>query len=209
MNAKQVGWGLALLWLTGCATPGPTQQEQIQLQVQTQAQEQARAQTLEQTRAQAREQALEQALIQAQKQEQEQKLSASRLLAGLQHVAALKPKIAKQMIDHSKTGAAEQTAGDRFELVLLLSQKAVDDKALKRALQLLDGLEADAVETSVREILRLLRRNLLLEQQYRSEQRKTAELQEKIEYLKGLERELEETNRRMEAPSSPTPELPR
>lgn len=198
MSARQSGWGLALLWLCGCTATGPTSPDLVQKQKQAKEQEQVQMQA--QLLAQAKMQASLQAHV------EEPTLTASRMLAGLERVATLEPKIAKQMIDDAQTGSAEATLGDRFELVLLLSKKGADDKSLKRAILLLDGLESHAKEPGVLEILRMQRRYLLLEQQYRSERRKTAELQTKIEHLKGLEQELEESNRRMEAPLSPKPE---
>lgn len=187
MRVKQAGLVPALLWLAGCAAVGPTQQAQEQLQ-QVEVQEQVQSEQPEQD------------------QEQERTLTAARALASLEHVATLDAKNAKQMIKQLQTGSAELSPGDRFELVLLLSQKGSSNKSQKRAWRLLDGLEADVKEPGVKEILHLQRRILTLEQLHRLEHKKTAELQKKIEYLKGLERELDESNRRIEEPLSTRPE---
>lgn len=201
MCARQTGWGLALLWLAGCTAPGPTRQEQVQVQAQEQRQEQAQ----EQEEAEA--EAAEQVPVQVEElREQDQTLTATRMLDGLEQVASLNPKTAKQMLQHLRTSSAELTAGDRFVLALLLSQKNTDEKSLKRALLLLNKLEADTKEPGVREVLRLQRHSLNLEQRYRMEREKTVELQIKIEHLKGLERELDESNKRMEEPLTPNPE---
>jgi hypothetical protein len=184
----------ALLWLTGCVTldSHPEVQEEVP------EQEQAHAQLLEQ--AQEHVKAMEKTRA------QEQGLSPSRMLDALERVATMEPGDSKQMVELLQTGAGNLAAGDRFKLVLLLSQEGANNKSLKQALQLLDGLEAEAKEVSVREVLRLQRHNLRLEQLYRKERKKSVELQKKIEYLKGLERQLDESNKRVKEPPNSNPE---
>jgi hypothetical protein len=190
-----------MLWLAGCAAPGsvPQTKEPVQIQAQVQEQElEEQEQEQEEQEAQGESQAVE-------LQELERGLTVPQMLAGLEQVAGLKPKAAKMLIARLQARSDELSAGDRFELALLLSQKG-DDTSLKQAGQLLNRLEADAQAPGVLEILRLQRRNLDLEQRYRSERRKTAELRKKIEHLKGLERELDESNKRMQEPLTPTSE---
>jgi hypothetical protein len=186
MRAKQAGVVTALLWLTGCATtaPPPDIQEQVPEQVEAQILEQAQehVQAMEKARA------------------QEQGLTASLMLDALERVATVEAGSAKQMAKQLQAEANDLTAGDRFELVLLLSQKGADDKSLRQALLLLNELEAEANDPSVKEVLRLQRHNLHLQKLYRKERRKSAELQKKIEYLKGLEQQLDESNKRAKEP---------
>lgn len=191
MHVKQAGLVLALLWLTGCATTEqiPDCQEQARNQLQEPSQEQQ-----------------EQEQEQPQQQENARELTATRMLAALERVATLDPSHAQKAAEALQARAVDLTAGDRFELALLLTQKGADDKSLKQAMLLLDGLEAEASEPSVREVLRLQRHRLRLEQLYRNERIRSAGLQKKIEYLKGLERELEESNTRAEEPLAPGPE---
>jgi valyl-tRNA synthetase len=186
MRAKQAGVVTALLWLTGCATtaPPPDIQEQVPEQVEAQILEQAQehVQAMEKARA------------------QEQGLTASLMLSALERVATVEAGNAKQMAKQLQAGANDLTAEDRFELILLLSQKGADDKSLRQALLLLNELEAEANAPSVKEVLRLQRHNLHLQKLYRKERRKSAELQKKIEYLKGLEQQLDESNKRAKEP---------
>ncbi|MGD8908628.1 MAG: hypothetical protein PVI92_04715 [Chromatiales bacterium] len=202
MRPKLIGPVLALLGLTGCAI-GPT--PHIKEQAQEQAQEQAHEQAQEQRQVEEQVQARLQALLQL--QEQERQLTASRMLDALERVATLNAGDTKQMVEQLQAGANDLTAGERFELLLLLSKQGTDNRSLKQASQLLKALETKANEPSVREVLRLQRHNLHLEKLYRRERKKSAELQNKIEYLKGLERQLDESNTRVEEPSNPKPEL--
>ena len=94
----------------------------------------------------------------------------------------------------------------RPELALLLSQKGASNKSLKQASRLLEELASDAGEPGVKEVLQLQQRILALEQLYRAERKKSIELQNKIEYLKGLERELDESNRQIIEPADAKPE---
>ncbi len=182
MHAKKAGLMSVILWLTGCATPPPAPQVQEQIGNEVPKQ------------------------VQVEDQKQEQTLSTSRMLADLERVAAMDASKAKQMIEQLQIESSALSAGDRFELVLLLSQKGSSPKSQKQAWQLLDGLEAETSDPGVKEILSLQRRILSLERLYRLERNKTVELQKKIEYLKGLERELDESNRRIEEPLNPKPE---
>jgi hypothetical protein len=195
MRAKQAGLLLGLLWLAGCATPQPVPQTKAQGEPQVQEQERNQEQIEEE----------EEARIEA-LQEQERKLTAARMLSDLEQVAALEPNAATKMLEHLRSESGELSAGDRFKLLLLLSRKGADDKSLKRAWEILNSLEAEAKDPGAREILQLQRSNLDLEQRYRAERRKTVELRKKIEHLKGLERELDESNKRMEEPLTPNPE---
>jgi hypothetical protein len=180
MHAKKAGLMSVILWLTGCATPPPAPQVQVQREVEVPEQ--------------------------VEDQKQEQTLTTTQMLADLERVTAMDAGKAKQMIEQLQIESSSLTAGDRFELVLLLSQKGSSYKSQKQAWQLLDGLDTETSDPGVKEILSLQRRILSLERLYRLERNKTVELQKKIEYLKGLERELDESNQRIEEPLNPKPE---
>jgi hypothetical protein len=152
----------------------------------------------EQEQTQEPEQTLDQEPLQ--EQAQESGLTPARMLAALERFATLETGMARQRIERLQAGNADLTAEERFELVLLLSQKNAKQRSRNRALRLLDRLEPEASEPSVREMLRLLRHNLQLRKSYISARRKGDKLQKKIEYLKGLERELEESNSRFVEP---------
>lgn len=194
MRAERAGWLLLLLWLAGCATTCPSPQAPLPPQKQTKPQEPA-SQT-EQTE-------------QTPDREQLKSLTVPRMLSALQRVAAVDTKEAGRLSKQLQNGSAELFAGERFELALLLSQKGASNKSLKQALRLLEELESDAGEPGVREVLQLQQRTLTLEQLYRTERKKSIELQNKIEYLKGLERELDESNRQIIEPAEAKPEPPR
>ncbi len=194
MRLKQIGLVPALFWLTACSTIGPTLNTNEQPANRTQAQDV--------TESPDPQQELESQQIQQQMQE----LTPSRMLSALEHVAILEAGDSTKLVNKLQNWTGDLTAGERFELALLLSQEGADAKSLQRALKLLEELETLANELSVKEMLRLKQRNLHLEQLYRSERKKSVELNNKIEYLKGLERELEETNKHAEEPVGPRPE---
>ena len=139
-------------------------------------------------------------------QTQEKTLTESRMLDVLKHTATLKPPEAKRTLEQLQSRRVELKAGERFELALLLSRDGMDDRALKQSLQLLKRLASEAGEASVLALLALQRQSLEREQRYRMERQNSAELEKKIEHLKGLERELDETNKRMEEPLTPKTE---
>lgn len=174
----------AFLWLTGCTAPGPTldDPEQEQAQVREQVPLQKPAPEPEQA------------------QENERVLTASRMLTALERIAGLATEHTQRRIAALQNGADDFTAEDRFELALLLSRKGANNGSLKQALKLLEELEAEADGPAVKEALRLHRHSLRREQLYRAERSKSSKLQKKIEYLKGLERELEESNKRVKDP---------
>jgi outer membrane PBP1 activator LpoA protein len=187
-----------LLLLSGCSVMEPKPQEEEQVEVPVPVTEQEQTQTQEQT--------LDQEQLQSQAQGQETGLTPARMLVALERFATLKTANTRQRVERLQTGTTDLTAEDRFELVLLLSQKNAKHKSLNQALRLLDSLESEASEPSVKEILRLQRHNLQLRKLYRSARRKSDKLQKKIEYLKGLERELEESNTRYVEPPPAKPE---
>jgi hypothetical protein len=196
MHPKQAGLILVLLWLTGCATTAPTPpietQELIPEQTPIEAQAQEHVHMQEQ--------------LQEQVQAQEHALTAERMLIALERIANVEAEGTKLTVEQLRDGVHDLTAGERFELLLLLTQKGADNQSLRNASQLLKGLEAEASEPSVKQVLRLQRHNLRLEHLYRKERRKSAELQKKIEYLKGLERELDDSNQRVNESLTPKPE---
>jgi hypothetical protein len=85
---------------------------------------------------------------------------------------------------------AHGNAGDRLKLAYLLARDGARPEDLARARELLTGIALD--DAGTREIARLLQRIVRLEQNVRQERVKATELQEKIEQLKSLERELQE-----------------
>ncbi len=191
MHAKQA-WTLPLLlWLTACATPCPCPQTPEQMQMQMQ--ERTQQVEVEMPKPAAEE-------------EQAHALTLPAVLASLKGIAALKDRERKQLLDQLQADTTQLEASDRFDLALLLSNRDMDDKSLKRAQQLLDELAAETKEPGIEAILLLQRQKLSLEQRYRTERRGRIELKKKIENLKGLERLLEESNRRIEEPLPPTPE---
>ncbi len=192
MRAEHFGLLPLLLFLSACALRDPspalqeTPQERLQEQVQKQSPKQAPAE--------------EQDGKQQPRPEQGHVLRLSRMLASLDRIASSKAEEAKQLLKQRQRETAELDANDRFELVLLLSRMGADDTSLKQAQQLLDELETEPRELGVHEILLLQQRILRLEQRYRTERRKSVELNKKIERLKGLEQELDESNRRNAEP---------
>jgi hypothetical protein len=194
MIVKQVGPVLVLLWIVGCTLPDletitPTQKIEQKLEIEHEFK-----QALQQ------EQALEIAF-----KKKSQTLTPALMLASLEKVASMEENSIKQRVKQLQSNTTELTAGERFELALLLSQKeGADEKSLKQAQQLFKHLKNKAKNPGVQEILRLQQRNLSLEKQVRKERKKTIELQKKIEYLKGLEQELEESNKRMNESLSQT-----
>jgi hypothetical protein len=195
MQVKKAGLSLLLLsFLSACATqsPSPTLQKPPEKPIQKQAQNQP---PIDKPNSK-----LEQRAVQG------QVLTLSRMLASLGRIASTNDNEAKQLIQRRQSEATELDANDRFELILLLSQKGTDDKSLKQAQRLLEELETEPRELGAREILLMQRRILSLEQRYRSERRKRVELGKKIEHLKGLEQELDESNRRIEEPLPAQPE---
>ncbi|MEJ2691902.1 MAG: hypothetical protein P8166_02325 [Candidatus Thiodiazotropha sp.] len=188
MRAKRAGWLPLMLCLAGCATTCPSPQTQLPPQKPTKPQEPAPK------------------TEQKQDPQQLKSLTLPRMLNALQRVAAADTNEAERLSKQLQNGSTELFAGDRFELALLLSQKGASSKSLKQALRLLDELKSEAGEPGVKEVLQLQQRVLALEQRYRRERKKSIELQNKIEYLKGLERELDESNRQITEPAEAKPE---
>ena len=192
-------WLLILSWLAGCAVTGPAPRQQTPTperngsQVSTPPAEQETAAATEETP------------VPGPAETGQKALTATRALAAMDYVAALNALAAKQRIERLQDRRLEHTAGERLELALLLSRDSMDDRSLKQALQLLKGLANDAEDAGVQALLQLQQHSLEREQRYRAERRKTAELARKIEHLKGLERELDESNKRMEEPLTPKP----
>jgi hypothetical protein len=189
MHAKQAGTLPLLLWLTACATPCPCPQTPEQIQMLERAQQVE----VEMPKPAAEE-------------EQVYALTLPGALASLKGIAALNGSERKQLLEQLQADTTQLEASDRFDLVLLLSDRDMDDKSLKRAQRLLDELAAETKEPGIEAILLLQRQKLSLEQRYRTERRRRIELKKKIENLKGLERLLEESNRRIEEPLTTTPE---
>ncbi len=209
MGARDIVRLTALLWLTGCAATGPTTPAESRDQTPTvdraQAGALAEAAPLETGDALAP-QAMPERPPNPAEAEQGNGLTAPLMLEALGQMASLSPQAEKQRTAQLQAKLATLTAGEQFELALLLSRKGADTKALKRAQLSLKRLADDAKEPKVSALLQLLLRNLELEQRYHMERGKTAELKKKIEHLKGLEQELEDSNKRIETFATPKAE---
>jgi hypothetical protein len=186
MSVKQSVVVLSILWFIGCASPDPKQPSLIQEQAQEQQLEQELELALRQERA------LDLAF-----QQQDRTLTGPQMLTALAHVSNLKDKAAKQRVKELQARSAKLSADERFELALLLSRKGADEKLQNQAMKLFKHLETEVKEAAVLEILQRQQRYLALEKQYRKARKKNLGLEKKIEHLKGLERELEETNMHM------------
>jgi hypothetical protein len=132
-------------------------------------------------------------------------LTLSKLLQRLDRVSALSPDTTKALIKQMEARFEELTPVEKYEFALLLTFKKANYKTLKRAIALMDELQAHAKDRLTQEILQLHHRNLVLEKQYRSEQYKTKELNKKIERLKGLEQDLDKSNTHMRKSPNPPP----
>lgn len=86
--------------------------------------------------------------------------------------------------------AAPRDATARLELAMLLARRGATPEALARAQSLLAGLEEAFAAPGTRQFVLLHQRLVRLELDLRQERRRAAELQDKIERLKDLERNL-------------------
>ncbi|PVV23438.1 MAG: hypothetical protein B6D74_07715 [gamma proteobacterium symbiont of Ctena orbiculata] len=210
MNLRRSSLLLSILWLAGCAAT-----EQI---AKTEAIESAAtketnsgAGKTETTRAAATTSAIDEGETAnaAATAEMAQVLSLSRLLQRMDRVATLEPGSVQQRTQQLDAKFAELDPADRYEFALLLTRKRSTNRALTRAISILSELQEGANDRIGAEILLLHRRYLTLKKQYRSQRNKSIELEKKIERLKGLEQDLDNSNSRMQEPLYPLPGAPR
>jgi len=130
-------------------------------------------------------------------------LTAGQMATALHEVSALAPEAIPAEIQRLEGGAADDRAGDRLKLAYLLGRAGSGTSDPDRALALLKGLEPAFQDPAAQEMARLLAGTFTLEKELRRARRQTAELQEKIEQLKGLERELDDPGATIEPLSPP------
>jgi len=130
-------------------------------------------------------------------------LTAAEMAALLAKVARLAPELVPAEIERLETTATGGGADERLELAYLLSRTDSAGFDSDRALELLKGLAPAFEDPEAEAIARLLARTLTLERDLRLARRETAELQQKIERLKGLERELDDSDGPIEPLSTP------
>jgi hypothetical protein len=198
MNAKQACPWLALLWLAGCATTGP-----VEPPSQTESTETTEATTVQTHKIDKTDTTACTTAVPV--VDETKVLTLSRVLERIDRVAAFEQNVVNQSVARLTADPAGLPPADRYELALLLARKGTDEKTANRAASLLKSLEENTANRAVRKILQLQQRILLLEKQYQTEWRKTAQLQQKIERLKGLEQDLEKS-RPMQESLPPQPE---
>ena len=131
-------------------------------------------------------------------------LTVGGMAACLEEVSDLAPEAVPVEIARLEGGAVEGSAADRLKLAYLLSRSDTSVSDPDRAWEILKGLMPTLRDRDAQEIARLLARTITLERALRVERDRTAEAQQKIERLKGLERELDDSSRASQ-PLSPTP----
>jgi hypothetical protein len=208
MNAKRTGIILILLWLTGCAA--------VDLIDKTDPDGATDAAVQKDTKAgadsnQARQATKTAATVDAEYEtttstsDEMEVLTLARLLERLDRVATLQSGSTNQHIKQMDARFETLNPADKYEFALLLTRKPASGRSLKRAISILNELQAHVTDRIVREILQLHRRYFDLQRQYRSERNKTIELEKKIEHLKGLEQDLDKSNTRMQESLNPMP----
>lgn len=141
----------------------------------------------------------------AQAQEQEQvpaaQPSAALDMLGCLEADSLQPeRVAKDIEKLQSSALDERTRQNHLVLACLLSRDSANDAQLAQAQALLEGLAGD-LSLEERLLVALLKRKISLQLQVRQHQSKLSglraqnrELLDKIEQLKGLERDLDVTN---------------
>ncbi|HEX9594452.1 MAG TPA: hypothetical protein VGB12_14090 [bacterium] len=130
-------------------------------------------------------------------------LSAEQTIAYLDEVSRLEHEAVPAEIQRLEVGAAEGSAGDQLKLAYLLSRTDCATADPDRAWELLKGLAPAFQDKGAQGIARLLGRTITLERQLGLARSKTTELQQKIERLKGLERQLDDSNSTIERLPAP------
>jgi len=112
----------------------------------------------------------------------------------------LAKEIAQLQADLASSVLAERTRQNHLVLACLLSRDSANDAQLAQAQALLEGLAGD-LSLEERLLVALLKRKISLQIQLRQQQSKLSDLRaqnrellDKIEQLKGLERDLDVTN---------------
>jgi hypothetical protein len=130
-------------------------------------------------------------------------LSADQMVAYLDEVSRLEHEAVPAEIQRLEVGTAEGRAGDQLKLAYLLSRTDCATPDPDRAWELLKGLAPAFQDKGAEVIARLLGRTITLERQLGLARSKTTELQQKIERLKGLERQLDDSNSTIEQLPAP------
>ena len=107
---------------------------------------------------------------------------------GAQDAAAQRAEIARLQ------GLAPRSAGDRLMLAYLLSLDNASPADLMRAEEQLEGLEFQFGDPATRLFVHMLQRTVAAERALRKEKKRAADLQEKLQQIKKLERDLQERN---------------
>jgi hypothetical protein len=207
MNLKQAGFLLSLLWLTGCAATGPistidSDDSNRERQKDTSNSPDA-AVTVRTTRPSYT--PTPYVANDTTVADEIEALTLPQLLYRLDHATTLDSSAKKERIQQMNARFAQLKPADRFEFVLLLSHKDMNNKSLNRAISILNGLEEYIKDPIVRELIRLYRSYFVIKKEYRSERNKTVELNKKIEHLKGLEQDLDKSNSRIQESLNPMP----
>jgi hypothetical protein len=134
-------------------------------------------------------------------------LTAGQMATALHEVSGLAPEAVPAEIQRLEVATAKGRAADRLKLACLLGRTDSGTPDPDRALTLLEGLASAFQDQATQEIAHLLARTFALERDLRLARHQTAELQQKIEQLKGLERELDDSDGTIEPLSTPPARL--
>jgi hypothetical protein len=202
MNVKQAGLlSLTLLCFGGCTATGPvdtneatsTAETAISTDVTDGKVTSSLEKSIERTRT------IDSSdIVATSASETREVLTLARLLERLDRLATLDSGSRKQQIQQLDARFSDLNPADRYEFSLLITKKNATNRSLNRAINILDELKESVNDPIVQKILLLHRRNYVLEKQYRSERIKNNELKKKIEHLKGLEQDLDNSNTRIQ-----------
>jgi hypothetical protein len=204
MHVKQAGLAtliLALLWFSGCTTTEPAGTKEatskIEIAISTDVTNEKVTNSLTDSAEKTR--TIDSSdRVTTNVSEAKEVLTLARLLERLDRIASLDPVSIKQQIQQMDARFGDLNPADRYEFSLLITLKDATNKSLNRAITILDELKENVKDPIVQKILLLHRRNYVLEKQYSSERGKKIELKKKIERLKGLEQDLDNSNTRMQ-----------
>jgi hypothetical protein len=205
MNLKQTGFLLYLLWLTGCATTGPVSGIDSDDDSNRECQKDISSTDTGETvrTASPSNTATPYVSNDTTAADEIKVLTLPQLLYRLDRATNLDPSAKKERIKRMDAQFAQLRPADRYEFVLLLTHKDMNNKSLNRAISILNGLEEYVKDPIVRELILLHRSYFVIKKEYRSERSKTVELKKKIEHLKGLEQDLDKSNSRIQESLNP------